>query len=643
MARKDDRGEHILVCLSPSPSNIRVIKAAIKLAEAFHAALTAIYVKPTYYSTLSTEDRKRLQDNTRFAQMHGASITTVFGDDVPLQVAEYAHISNTTKIVVGRSGAKRKHFWSRAPLTEQLILLVPDVDVYIIPDSVADLRKQNSRRVRPEQIRLTFPETISSLIILFISTLIGLAFTQLGFSEANIITVFILGVLIISVTTVSPLYSALGSLMSVLLFNWFFIEPRFSFHTYEAEYAVTFLIMLITSIIAGTLANRIKFNSRQSAREAFRAKVLFDTNQLLQKTDSADEIIRITARQITTLLDKDIVIFPRKNDRELDDGLAFQSTHSIADPNSEDSDERKIASWVFSNQTAAGLNMESFSSAKSQYHAILLNSYCYGVISIHLGGSPLETFENSVFISILGECALALENLRNAQEKEQAALLARNEQLRANLLRSISPDIRTPLTSISGNASNLLSHYQYLDESTRTQIFTDIYDDSNWLIELVENLLSISRIENGQMEIHRSLDVMGDVIEEALKHVDRNRSKHNIKVIGSDDILLVNMDSRLIMQVIINLVNNAIKNTQEGSEITITTERRKNQVAVSVIDNGPGISDKVLYWREEGRRRKKRSRTGSCPLQVHRGGPQWKDNPYGQLTFRLYLHIPSTT
>ncbi|MCR5732886.1 MAG: DUF4118 domain-containing protein [Sphaerochaetaceae bacterium] len=593
MNKEKRKGEHILVCLSSSPSNVKVIKEAMNLAKAFHASLTAIHVRSSNDDNLSSEDRARLERNMHFAVLCGASVTTVIGDDIPQQVAEYAHVSNTTKIVVGRSGSRKKHFWSRAPLTERLILLAPDLDVYIIPDSVADFRRQNKGRFIQEQIGPTLKESLITLLILSLATLTGLSFTLLGFSKENIITVFILGVIVISVMTISPLYSALGSLASVLLFNWFFIEPRFSFHTYETEYAVTFLIMLITSLIAGTLANRMKNGARQSAREAFRAKVLFDSNQLFQKAESTSEIIRITANQITTLLDKDIVIFTRHDEKQLEKGIRFESTHSISEIDKSDSDEEKIATWVFLNQRAAGLNMVSYGTSKNQYHPIMLNSHCYGVISIHLGGVPLETFENSVFISILGECALALENLRNAEEKEQAALLARNEQLRANLLRSISHDIRTPLTSISGNASNLLSHYQYLDDETRRQIFTDIHEDSNWLIELVENLLSISRIENGQMEIHRSLDVLDDVIEEALKHVDKNIVDHNVRVNDSDEILLVNMDSRLIMQVIINLVNNAIKNTQSGSDIIIETEKGVGCVNLRVCDNGPGIPDKV--------------------------------------------------
>ena len=593
MDKMPDISERVLVCLSPSPSNKKVVAAAVKMAEAFNAVLSAVYVRPAGSDTLPEKDRKRLQDNIAYAEKNGASVTTVIGDDVPEQIAEYAHISGATKIVVGQSGAKRRHFWSKASLTEQIIINAPDVDVYIIPDSSADSR-QHRKKIYPSYgIRPSLKDMIITILLLAAATGVGLIFNAFGFSEANIITVFILCVLVISVTTVSPIYSAAGSLASVLLFNWFFIEPRFSFHTYETEYAVTFVIMLISSLITGTLAIRLKANSRQAAREAFRAKVLFDTNQLLQKAETPAAVIGITARQIITLLDRDVVVYPIEETGRIGSGTAFNALRSPEDDTAPDDNEEEIIRWSIENTASAGFGFENHKTARSQYHPISINDHCFGAISVHLGGKPLEPFESSVLMSILGECALALENLQNAAEKESASVKARNEKLRSDLLRSISHDIRTPLTSISGNASNLISHYDQLDDTTLKQIFNDIYDDSEWLIDLVENLLSISRIENGQMELHLSADVLNDAVEEALKHIDRNAEKHTLKVEDSGELLLVRMDSRLIMQVIINLINNAVKNTPDGSEIRVISEKSGTEARVTVSDNGPGIPDDI--------------------------------------------------
>lgn len=593
MADRYANEDRILVCLSTSPSNKTVITAAVRIAAALNATLTAVYIRPTNYDNLPDEDKDRLQRNVHFAEQNGASVTTVIGDDVAVQIAEFAQVSGATKIVVGQSGAKRQHFWSKAPLTEQIIMNAPNVDVYIIPDSSADIKKRSARLIRSINIKPTWKDTLITLLLLIATTCVGLAFTWYGFSESNIITVFILGVLIISVATTSPIYSAVSSLASVLLFNYFFIEPKFSFHTYETEYAVTFVIMLISSLITGTLAGRLKDNARHAAHEAFRARVLFDTNQLLQKTGEPKEAISITAHQVNTLLNRDVVVFPLESSHCLGPGILYNTqgesgTETILDNNATD-----IAKWAFDHHQPVGAFTEEFPQAKFQYHAIYLNDHCYGVIGINMEERELESFEYSVFMSILGECALALDGLRNAAEKEEAAVLAKNEQLRANLLRSISHDIRTPLTSISGNASNLLFHYDQLDSETLKQTFTDIYDDSIWLIDLVENLLSISRIENGRMNLHLSTDIVNDVINEAIKHIDRNISHHKLEVDFHEELLLADMDTRLITQVLINLINNAVKNTQEGSLISVSTARQDKEILVTVKDNGPGIPDDI--------------------------------------------------
>ena len=596
MDRTEEKNERILICISSSPSNKKVIAAASKMAEAFNAVLTAIYIKPSYYEDLPEEDKRRILENIGYAEAMGASVATVSGEDVPAQIAEYAHISGATKIVVGRTNTGRRHFWDKPTLTEQIILSVPDVDVYIIPDSDADIKRRSDRLLRAELIRPTAKDSLIAILVLIAASLIGLLFTYFGFSEANIITVYILGVLIISATTVSPVFGAAGSLLSVLLFNYLFIEPRFSFHTYETEYLVTFAIMLAASLITGSLANRLKDNARRSAREAFRTRLLFDTNRMLQKAENSDTVLKITGRQVIRLLDRDAVIYPSAAGSALGSPMFFNLQEPLEEDRETfpgDGNEKEIADWVFENRTPAGRNFENYKNARAQYQPITINDHCYGVIVILTGSKIPESFESGLFSSMVGECALALENLRNASEKEKAAMIARNEQLRSNLLRSVSHDIRTPLTSISGNASTLLSSYSQLDEATLRQIFSDIYDDSEWLIDLVENLLFLSRIENGQMEIHMTTDIVDDVIREALKHIDRNAANHKIEIREPEDILIARMDSRLVSQVVINLVNNAVKNTQEGSEIVIESFQKDGWISVSVSDDGPGIPDDV--------------------------------------------------
>ena len=274
--------------------------------------------------------------------------------------------------------------------------------------------------------------------ILIAATLVGLLFSGLKIPEANIIAVYILGVLIISIITSSWMYSFLASVISVLAFNFLFTIPRFTLRAYDPSYPVTFGIMFLVALITGSLASRMKEYARESA---------------------------------------------------------------------------------------------------------------------------------------------------------QAAMQIEKEQLRADLLRSISHDLRTPLTSISGNASNLLSNENEFSQETRMQIYGDIYDDSMWLIKLVENLLSVTRIEDGRMDLRMSAELMDEVIAEAMRHTDRNRDGRKIEVSSDEEFILGKMDARLIVQVVINLVDNAVKYTPEGAQIRIHTGKKDGMVVVSVSDTGPGIPD----------------------------------------------------
>ena len=582
--------EHTLVCLSASPTNAKIVNTAAKMASAFGGSFTALYVHTPDSDKMDEASKRRLQYHIRLAEKLGANITTVYGDDVSYQIAEFARISGVTKIVIGRSNVKRRHFWSKPTLTEKLTEIVPHIDIHIIPDSTAN-PKYKERSQGFWQNFIPYPkDLLITLLVLVLTTLLGIVLYYFGFTDSNIIPVYILGVLLTSLFTREYFCGIIGSLLSVMLFNFFFTEPRLTFHAYDSKYAVTFAIMLAASIITGTLASKLKSHAKLSAQAAFRTKVLLDTNQLLQKAKDNDDIFNITATQLMKLLNRSVVMYSGKGGK-LSKGALFSASPDDFDKDLFTDEERTAAYWVLENHHRAGATTETHNKAKCLYMAIRINERIYGVVGIHINKKPLDSFETSILLSILGECALALDNNRNAKEKELAAVLAKNEQLRANLLRAISHDLRTPLTSISGNASNLLSNYDKLDEGTRLQVFTDIFDDSQWLISLVENLLSVTRIEEGRMNFNMSVQLMDEVIDEALKHINRKGVEHNITIECEDGLLLARMDAKLIIQVIINLVDNAIKYTPVGSDIKITSENKNGYVSVSVTDNGNGIPD----------------------------------------------------
>lgn len=579
--------EHILACLSSAPSNARIIRTAARMAGAFHGDFTALYVRTPHAEKLSAQDQERLRRNMRLARHLGANLETVYGDDVAYQIAEFARLSGVSRIVLGRSAAGRRRIPGRLSLTDRLIAYAPSLDIHIIPDGAAQAR-YTPHGAPEKRFSFTAADALKCLLALLGATLLGFAFDRLGFGEATIIMAYLLAVLVTSVVTSHIAYSMAAAAVSVVAFNLLFIAPRFTLAAYGKEYPVTFLIMFLTACLSGNLAARLKSHARESAQTTYRTKVLFDTDQLLARAGDRQAVVAATAGQLVKLLGRDVVIYPAP-DGEPQVFPAAQEP--IADLLTED--ERAVAVWAMRNNEHAGATTDTLSQAQCLYLAIRVGERVYGAVGVAARGAPLDPFEHSILLSILGECALALENLQNAAEKERAAVLAKNEQLRANMLRAISHDLRTPLTAISGNASNLLSNGADFDEDTRRQLYSDIYDDSLWLINVVENLLSVTRIEDGRMALRPSAELVEEIVTEALNHVGRGRTDHVITFICKDEWLMARADARLIVQVVVNIVDNALKYTPSGSHIDITAAREDDKVAVTIADDGPGVPPEV--------------------------------------------------
>ena len=581
--------EHILICLSSAPSNAKVIRTAARMADAFHGLFTALFVETTNTKEFEKDNRNRLEKNLKLAEQLGAKIATVYGDDVANQISQYAKISGVSKIVLGRSNNRKTSFSNKKTLVDQLTEIAPNIDIYIIPDNT---KSYNTIKKKLDVPKINAIDIMKTLGILVLTTITGLVFYELGFGESNVITIYILGVLLTSVSTSGKIWGILMSIISVLTFNFLFTDPRFTFEAYDKSYPFTFLVMFISSLISSKLATRVKTEAQQSAKKAYRTEVLLETSQKLQIAKTKDEIFKETALQTQKLLDKPIILYPVFNDILLKPRI-FRKSNDKMDINKYVSeDEFAVAQWVFKNKKHAGATTSTLPGAKCLYLAIRNHEKSFAVVGIPIDKEEkLDSFEKNLLIAILGESALSLEKEDIAESKNKMYMMAEQEKLRANLLRAISHDLRTPLTSISGNAGILMGNSKVLNEEKKQRLYSDIYDDSMWLINLVENLLSVTRIENGTMNINVEPELIDEIIQEALLHINRRSNEYNISVNLEDELLMAKMDSRLIIQVIINIVNNAIKYTHKGTNIEIRAKKQKNMVLIEICDDGDGIED----------------------------------------------------
>ncbi|MGL5149550.1 MAG: DUF4118 domain-containing protein [Clostridium sp.] len=578
---------HILICLSSSPSNSKVIRTAARMASAFHCPFTALFVETPDTKELSDENKDMLRGNLKLAEQLGAKIATVYGDDIPSQIAQYAIASGVSQIVIGQTTTKKKFFKSPT-FVQRLSELAPNLDIYIIPDT----NPSNKRKPLNSYIKVhdfSIIDFTKALFILILSTLIGFVFYSIGYSEANIITVYILSVLITSMCTEGKIYSTVSSVASVFIFNFLFVEPRYSLIPHGDGYQLTFLVMFTSAFLTSTLTKRVKSQAKEAALKAFRTEVLLETTQKLQRATNRNELYSSMASQVIKLLNRPVIIYPVTKRQKLGKPLVFSKNdgNNYINPN-----EKAVAEWVFRNNKNAGATTNTLPSAKCLYLSVRSNATVFAVIAVGISeGETLDYFEKNLFLAMLGEFALSLEKFQIAETKNEINTKAQKEQLRANLLRAISHDLRTPLTSISGSAGILMKGSPSLDDSIKNELYTSIYDDSVWLSNLVENILSVTRLEDSQVKIPMEGELVYDVILEALKHINRKSVEHNISISLDDELIMAKMDSRLIIQVLINIIDNAIKYTHVGSNIIITAKKTKKMVRVEILDDGEGISE----------------------------------------------------
>ena len=342
-------------------------------------------------------------------------------------------------------------------------------------------------------------------LVLALCTLTSWVFFRLDFVSSNYILTYILGVMYINVFTSGLVYGVVASLFSVMLVNYMFIDPFMQFRI-RSDDMVTAVVMLCVSLLCSSLTGRIKVQAAQSERKAYASQVLLEASRSLLGAEDPDTILRITATQLGKLLERPVCFAPAPEH-------IAPGTLILPPP------------------------------AQTDYRSCP---------ALH----EFSTYEHNLALSILDVCSLALEKEASNRARREIEEAARQEQLRANLLRSISHDLRTPLTSISGNALILTEKNPLLTEEKRRELSAAIYEDANWLNHLVENLLSITRMENGQVNLRIQPELIQD-----------------------------------IEQVVMNIVSNAIKYTPEHSRIELFAAPEGKFVRICVTDDGPGIPE----------------------------------------------------
>lgn len=445
--------------------------------------------------------------------------------------------------------------------------------------------------------------------LLVAATIVGALLDHPGLAP-SIMIVYVFAVQLCAFFTWSRLYCLLSSAAAVALYNFLFVGPRYSLSFIDRVYPGMFFIMFVVSLVSSSIALALRRALAQAAASDRRTHMVLETNRMLQRCADQQQIVHAMATQLARLSGCPVVWYSA--DAEGDDLLPRATYTAVGDA----APVHELAPQMpprLSASAYVGTPLDA-TYGGSAFYGIYLTvrtgdgfvrsgdtmvragdpASVVGVFAIVAEPDALTPEERTLADAIVSEGELALDRARAMEAREEAAVLAKNEQLRANLLRSISHDLRTPLTSISGNADVLLDQGStgtaVLDDQTRRGMLLSIRSDAQWLNATVENLLAITKLEGGGMHLSTTLELMDDIVEEALRHVNPAVREHDLKVVACDEPALVNVDARLMVQLVVNLVNNAIAYTPAGSHIVISIGVHDGCVACSVADDGPGIA-----------------------------------------------------
>ncbi|MGE0493890.1 MAG: DUF4118 domain-containing protein [Vulcanimicrobiota bacterium] len=557
-------GERLLVCVGPSPLSERLVRAAKRLADVLDAPWVALHIAT---DQLSPAERERVTRHLELATRLGAEVTTLTGQSMVAEVAEFVRRENVTKIVAGKPLHRGWHEMLRGTLVDQILQQTRGVDIFVIGEGERETQAAPRRRLRP---RATVSPYLSAILLVALATLLGQPILP-RFEPTNQVMLYL-------ATVVWAGYylgrgpSFLASVTSVVAFNFFFVPPRLTFQVADPEYLLTFLGLLLAGLLVSHLTSRAQATVRLSRSREVQALTLLGLTRELARATNEQEVIDTVAGHVEKLFGAAVVC------------LASEPTGLLRSSSLEQA-EQAVADWSFRHCQRAGRGTDTLAGATRQWHPVIGPHGCLGVVGLPEAvrvGENLELLE-----AILGQFGGTLSRVRLAVANRDRELVKGAERLQRALLGSISHDLRIPLVSITGALSTLLEPEIELDEPARRDMICNALAEAERLNRLVAHLLQMSRLEAGAMNPNLVACDVADLVYTTVEAYRRRVGGARVEVHIDENLPFVSMDYVLISQVLTNLLENA---SQHGSgEITVSVQCNAREVEFSVKDEGPGV------------------------------------------------------
>ena len=570
--------ERILVCVRPNPESDRLVRAARRMAARLKAEWLVAYVESPAQSALSPPEKQALAGTMKLAEELGAETVVLSGESVAEALLTFARRRNVSRIVVGKPLHSRWRDRLKGSLLDDLVRGSGGIEVHVIPGSQTGMPAPLP--MTAQQSRGTLAPYARSGGVVFVCTLV--CWAMLGrIDNSNLIMVYLLGVAFVA-TRHGRRPSGLAALLSVAAFDFFFVPPYMTFAVSDTQYLITFGVMLLVSLLISTLAVRVKAQAEAARQREQRTHALYAMSRELASARTAEEVARVATRHVSDSVQGSAdVLLPGA------DGRLEGPTGNGAGASSR---ETAVAQWTFDHGRMAGLGTDTLPGASALYVPLKGTKSTLGVLGVrpHEALLPLAPDQLDLLETLARQAASGLERIRLASEAEQARLAVEAERLRSTLLSSVSHDLRTPLATITGAASTLLQPGS-LDEAAEHELKEAIYEEAERLNRLVTNLLDMTRLESGSLQLTRDWHSLEELVGTALARVERRAKERPIKVSIPADLPLVPADGVLVEQVLVNLLDNALKYTPPGSRVLVTATSSEGAVTVEVADEGPGL------------------------------------------------------
>jgi two-component system, OmpR family, sensor histidine kinase KdpD len=582
--------ERMLVGISPGPLGIRLVRAARRMAQSMRAEWIVVAVETPKTIRLPEIEREQLAQTLRLAEQLGAETATLSGQRASETMLEYAHTRNVTKIVVGKPARPRWKEIIFGSTVDELVRRSGEIDVYVITGE-----QSAEQPAAPRLLERTSSWSAYGWGLLVVAVCTALDALMLPyFAEANLIMIYLLGIVLVA-ARFGRGPAILASILSVAAFDFFFVQPLLTFAVSDVQYLVTFVVMLLVALVISTMAVRLRQQATSASQRERRIASLYAMSREFAGSLGVKRLLRAAVHNIAETFESQVVILlPNAAGR-------LQPWGDVVGWWGEDVGERMVfapdghdqgvAQWVYDHGQLAGLGTDTLAGSKALYLPLIAGRGTVGVLGVKPAQprrfvAPEQLHLLETFAS---QAALALERAALAHEAQRAQIQVETERLRNSLLSTVSHDLRTPLAAIAGALSTLREDGATLAPPMRTELIDTAYDESNRLNRLVGNLLEMTRIEAGAVQVRKEWQPLEEVIGAALTRLDRQLGERPLSTALPRDLPLVPLDSVLIEQVLVNLLENAIKYAPPGSSIDITATATPTGVTVAVADRGPGL------------------------------------------------------